>query len=93
MSRNNARSKRVANKKKVANRQKNQNRKIGFDPIIDKMYVGKSYTFGEMASFNMGYNENNCPAYVRTGPKDWVYAGSGVYVTVDVAKSMGINIR
>lgn len=98
----NARSKRVANKKKAANRQKNETRRVGFDPArllygqltgVDKMYIGKTYTLGEVASFQMGYNENNCPASVRTGSKDFVYAGNGVYVTVETAKSMGINIR
>ena len=87
---------------KAANRKKNETRKVGFDPSrlmyghltgIDKMYIGKSYTMGEVLSFQMGYNENNCPTSARTGSKDWVYAGSGIYVTVEKAKSMGINIR
>ena len=98
---NKARREQMENEK-AANRKKNETRKVGFDPSrlmyghltgIDKMYIGKSYTMGEVLSFQMGYNENNCPTSARTGSKDWVYAGSGIYVTVEEAKSMGINIR
>ena len=102
MKQKSSRSKRVAQKKKVANRQKNETRRVGFDPArlmyghltgIDKMYIGKTYTLGEVVSFQMGYDETNCPASVRTGSKDFVYAGNGMYVTVETAKSMGITIR
>lgn len=102
MRRNNARSKRVANKKKVANRQKNQTRRIGIDPSriayghltgIDQMYIGKTYTVGEVAAFGMGYDETNCPASARKGSKDMVYIGGGMYASLATAKSMGINIR
>ena len=99
----NARSKRVANKKKAANRQKNEtrmNRMVGIDPTrmmmceyLDQYYIGKRYTLGEVISFQMGYDETTCPSEVRRGSKDMVYAGKGMYVTVDTAKSMGINIR
>ena len=98
---NKARKEQMENEK-AANRKNNETRKVGFDPSrlmyghltgIDKIYIGKSYTMGEVLSFQMGYNENNCPTSARTGSKDWVYAGSGIYVTVEKAKSMGINIR
>ena len=103
MKKHNARSKRVENKKKVANRQKNESRKtrvLGIDPTrmmmceyLDQQYIGKRYTLGEVISFQMGYDETTCPSEVRRGSKDMVYAGKGMYVTVDTAKSMGINIR
>ena len=108
MKKHNARSKRVANKKKAANRQKNETRSMnsinltGFDPAriayghltgIDKMYIGKTYTFGEVAAFAMGYDETNCPASAKTGTKDMVYIGNGVYTSIAKAKSMGISIR
>ena len=103
MKKHNARSKRVANKKKAANRQKNEtrmNRMVGIDPTrmmmceyLDQQYIGKRYTLGEVAAFGLGYDETNCPSEARTGSKDMVYAGKGMYVTVDTAKSMGINIR
>ena len=59
----------------------------------EKEYIGKTYTFGEVASFNLGYNESNCPASARKGPKEWVYAGRGMYVSMEQAKSMGISIK
>ena len=103
MKKNNSRSKRVANKKKAANRQKNEarkNRVIGIDPTrmmmceyLDQMYIGKTYTVGEVAAFGMGYDETNCPSEARTGSKDMVYIGGGVYASLATAKSRGINIR
>lgn len=102
MKKNNSRSKRVANRKKEAKRQKNQNRRTGSNPSramyghltwIDQMYIGKTYTVGEVAAFAMGYDETNCPASAREGSKDMVYIGGGVYASLATAKSMGINIR
>lgn len=99
---NKARKAQLENERKEASHQKNENRKAGFDPSrlmygqitgIDKMYIGKSYTFEEMMYFQMGYNETNCPTSARTGSKDYVYVGNGAYATVEKAKSMGISVR
>lgn len=99
---NKARKEQLEKERREANRKKNENRKVGLDPSrlmyglltgIDKKYIGKTYTFGEMMSFNMGYNESNCPASARKGPKEYVYAGCGMYVSMEQAKSMGISIK
>ena len=99
---NKARKEQMEKERREANRMKNENRKVGLDPSrlmyglltgIEKEYIGKTYTFGEVASFNLGYNESNCPASTRKGPKEWVYAGRGMYVSMEQAKSMGISIK